>query len=104
MRMGEEMSWIEIENKVPFRKSYFFWDKDAHYADGSFENVGAKVRYWRFEVVNPDKPWIGCIISCWKKDSFKVEIALDDLNRRLKLLDSRYADWLKEWRGGWSKS
>lgn len=100
--MNKDKSWIKIKSWFPFRNFYMYWDKintdGYYYGDTEFINRNVKIRFKKIEYRHEDKPYIAVFVTCWRKDSEKVEEALDALNKKLKVIDSKYEKFLKEWR------
>lgn len=98
--MNETGSWIKIKYFIPFRNQYLYWDKSSYEGDIEFQKEQIKVRWVRGEFKHPEKPYIGLIITCWTKDATKVEKALTQLDKKLRILDKNYAGFIKEWHQG----
>ncbi len=97
MNISNNGSWVEINNLIPFRTLYLYWDKKPFLGDCEFKRRGLKVGRIKWLFTHPDYPYIGVIISCWTKDKTKVEEAMNSLDDRLRRLDGRYTEFLKLW-------
>lgn len=92
-------SWLKVNNKVPFRSMYFYWDKEPFLGDVEFVEEGVKVRFLKDSLGHPDYSFVGVFITCWSWDEEKVERAMDRLYDRLIRLDANYEEFLRLWQG-----
>ena len=90
-------SWIAIKNPFPFRKWYLYWDKKPFIGREEFykRNIKVKEIIWKF--TSSKYPYVGIIISCWRKDAARVEEAMDIVDWKLRIIDNKYKDFVDEW-------
>lgn len=89
-------SWLKIQCFIPFRSKYMYWDKKPYFGKYEFIKQQIKVHYkYKFKCF--DYPYEGIIISCWTKDSKKIEKIMNNLNKKLKNIDNNYMEFLKLW-------
>lgn len=100
LRMGKNRSWIKTQYRVPLRSCYLYWDKKPYEGSIEFCKEGIKVKWIKGELVHPEKPYIGLFVSCWNKDTAKVEKILDRIDEKLRIIDKGYGDFIKEWQQG----
>lgn len=101
MRFGKEGSWLQIQNKFPFRNCYLYWDIEPYVSFTEFQKEKIKVRYLNKRFIhknNEDFPFIGVIFTCWTKDQEKVEKALDRVHRTLLFTQRKdYMEFIQKW-------
>ena len=98
--MGENGSWIEVKNCIPFRVQYLYWDvgyKNDCLGKSAFQLLGIKVRYNKKSFVHPNYKFKGKLITGWSKDKEKIEKVLNIINTVLKEENEDYQDFLSEW-------
>lgn len=90
LHIGVDGSWVEVRYWVPFRKCYFYWDK-SNFLIGKVS--GARII---MTFIHKDYPYLGCFLTCWSKDSRKIEKRLDLVNKKLKK-DDEYEKFISMW-------
>lgn len=97
MNIGKDSSWVEVYCPIPFRKRYLYWDKEPFVSDNEFKEKNIKVRHIKGEFRSSKYPYVGIIISCWSKDKTRVEEVMDNVDRKLKIIDKKYEEFLNLW-------
>ena len=90
-------SWIAIKCPLPFRRLYLYWDKKPFIGTEEFYRRGIKVREIVGRFTSEKYPYVGIMISCWKKDATRVEEAMDIVDWKLRVIDNKYGDFIDEW-------
>lgn len=82
-------NYIELETRVPFRKSYVYFDYSDFYADSIFDKNDIKVKLKdRYHYINENHP--GAVIifcSFWKKDEDKFLQSMEELKNKIMILN-----------------
>ena len=97
MRFGKNASWVKIENKMPFRSSYFYWDIEPYISSKFFHEKNIKVKYFKRAFVHKEYPLKGIIFSCWTKDEEEVEKILNLIDKKLMIIEKDYMEFMQKW-------
>ena len=95
MKVGKNGCWIEVMNRIPFRRTYLYW--------GDAENdVGRKIlrrRPHMLGFVNRREEWKGIrgwLFSCWVWQCSDVEWLLDLIGEEMWKRED-FRGFMKEW-------
>ena len=95
--IGKNGSWIQIKHNIPFRNMYLYWDREVYLGDKEFVKEKVKVRFTKKRFENSKYPFVGVVITCWQRDAEKVENIMNEIDKKLRIIDSEYRKFLTSW-------
>lgn len=89
MKSARNHSWIQLNNHIPFRTTFFYWDEEE-----SLFKVRTKLKY---VFVHKDYIFKGIVITCWTKDKEEIIEELNKINSRLEKENQDYKQFIINW-------